>query len=84
MVFTQIFDLSFLVDELALLVLHFLLGNDPVIINLLPLLLEVGQQLLLLVVGLLQLPQLLPHGQLQISSPNTLNSSDSVSLTFLA
>lgn len=62
MVLLQVLDLSLLVDELALLILKLLLGDDPIVVDALPLLLEVGEQLLLLLVGALQLPQLLPHG----------------------
>lgn len=83
MILPEILDFSLLVDEFALLVLQLLLGDDPVVVDSLPLLLEVRQQLLLLLVGLLQLPQFLPHRQLHRNNP-TLNSSDSVSFTFIA
>lgn len=52
-VLLEVLDLSLLVDQLALLILEFLLRDDPVVVYALPLLLEVGQQLLLLLVGAL-------------------------------
>lgn len=52
MVFTQILDLTLLVYQLAFLVFQLFLGNDPVVVDPLPLFLEVGQKLLLLLVGL--------------------------------
>jgi hypothetical protein len=82
-VLPKILNFSLLVDEFALLILQLLLGDDPVVVDSLPLLLEVRQQLLLLLVGLLQLPQFLPHRQLHRNN-STLNSSDYVSFTFIA
>ena len=79
----EVLDLPLLVDELALAVLHFLLADDPVVVDALPLLLEVRQQLLLLLVGLFQLAELLAHGKLN-EDPSTLNYSDSVSFTLFA
>jgi hypothetical protein len=60
-VLLEIFNLALFVNELALLVLELLLTDDPVVVYTLTLLLEVRQQLLLLLVGLLQLPQLFSH-----------------------
>lgn len=64
MVLFEVLDLPLLVDELALPVLQLLLADDPVVIDALPLLLEVCQQLLLLLVGPFQLAELLTHGKL--------------------
>jgi hypothetical protein len=55
-VLPEVFNLALFVDEFALLILEFLLGDDPVVVDAFALLLEVGQQLLLLLVGPLQLP----------------------------
>lgn len=82
-VLPQIFDFALLIDEFALLVLQLLLGDDPVVVDALTLLLEVGQQFLLLLIGPLQLAELLAHGQLR-GGGATLNYYDSVSLTLLA
>lgn len=79
----EVLDLALLVDQLALLILQLLLRNDPVVIYPLPLLLEIRQELLLLLPGLLQLTQLLPHRQLNTKG-TTLNYSDSVSFTLFA
>ena len=38
----EIFDLSLFVDEFALLILEFFLSDDPIIVDSLSLLLEVG------------------------------------------
>jgi hypothetical protein len=61
MVLLEIFNLALFVNKLALLVLQLLLTDDPVVVYTLTLLLEVRQQLLLLLVGLLQLTQLFSH-----------------------
>lgn len=60
-VFLEVFNFALFVNELALLVLQLLLADDPVVVDALTLLLEVRQQLLLLLVGLLQLAQLFSH-----------------------
>lgn len=83
MVLLEILDFPLFVDELTLLILEFLFGDDPVVVDPLALLLEVGQHLLLLLVVLLQLAQFLPHRKLNLGWC-TLYSSDSVSFTFWA
>lgn len=62
----EVLDLPLLVDELALPVLHFFLADDPVVVDALPLLLEVRKQLLLLLVGLFKLAELLAHGKFEL------------------
>lgn len=62
MILLEVFYLPLFIDELAFLILEFLLGDDPVVVDAFPFLLEVGQQFLLLLVGALQLPQFLAHG----------------------
>lgn len=64
MALLQILDLSLFIDELTLEVVDLLLGDDPVIVDFLPLLLEEGHQFLLLFYHLFQLPQLLSHLEL--------------------
>lgn len=83
MIFFQVLNLPLLIDQLAFLILQFLLCNNPIIVYSFPLLLEIGKQLLLLFVSLLELSQLLTHGKLNRWA-GTLNYSDSVSLTLLA
>ena len=82
-VLLKVLDLPLLVDELALAILHLLLPDNPVVVDTLPLLLEVSQQLLLLLIGFLQLAELLSHGKLN-EDPSTLNYYDSVSFTLFA
>lgn len=72
MVLPQVLDFALLIDEFALLILQLLLGDDPVVVDALTLLLEVGQQFLLLLIGPLQLAELLAHGELR-GEENTLN-----------
>lgn len=48
MVFFKVLNLPLLIDELALLIFERLLGDDPVVVESLSLLLEIGQELLLL------------------------------------
>ncbi len=48
MIFLKIFNLPFLINQLALLILEGLLGNNPVIVEPLTFLLEVGQEFLFL------------------------------------
>jgi hypothetical protein len=79
----EVLDFPLLIDEFALFILEFLLADDPVVVDPLSLLLEVGEQLLLFLVGFLELSQFLPHGKLN-GSITTLNYYDSVSLTLLA
>jgi len=83
MVLLEVLNLPLLVDELTLAVLHLLLANNPVVVDAFPLLLEVRQQLLLLLISPFQLAELLAHGKLN-EYPSTLNYSDSVSFTLFA
>lgn len=71
-VLPEVLDFALLIDEFALLVLQLLLGDDPVVVDAFALLLEVGQQFLLLLVGPLQLAELLAHGELS-GEEGTLN-----------
>lgn len=65
MILFQILDLPLLVDQLTLLVFKLFLGDDPVVVYPLTLLLEICQELLLLLESLLQVTQLFAHRQLK-------------------
>lgn len=82
-VLLEVLDLSLLIYEFALSVLHLLLADDPVVVYTFSLFLEVSKQLLLLLIGLFQLAELFSHRKLN-EDPSTLNYSDSVSFTLLA
>ena len=61
MVLFQVLNFTLLIDELTLLIFQFLLANDPVIVYPFPFFLKICQQFLLLLVGLLELTQLLSY-----------------------
>ena len=61
MIFFESLYLALLIDELALFILKFFLGDDPVIVDTLSLLLEIGQQFLLLLIGFFEVSELLSH-----------------------
>lgn len=61
MIFFEILYLALLIDKLALFILKFFLGDDPVIVDTLSLLLEIGQQFLLLLIGFFEVSELLSH-----------------------
>lgn len=72
MIFFEILYLALLIDKLALFILKFFLGDDPVIVDTLSLLLEIGQQFLLLLIGFFEVSELLSHWKLCIGD-RTLN-----------
>lgn len=73
MILLQVLNLPFLVDKLALAIFHILLGDDPVVVDFLSLLLEEGHQFFLFLHRLLQLAKLLADGELVLLRLRILN-----------
>ena len=73
MVLFQVLYFSLLINELTLLILQRLLRYNPVVVQSFTLLLEIGQQLLLLLKGSIEGPQLLAQVEAVLLGFNVLN-----------